>query len=189
MDIRLTTPLPIEALRQLHAGDSVLISGAIYTARDAAHERLVFMMERGETLPLPLSGQIIYYAGPTPAKPGNPVGALGPTTSGRMDAYAPKLIEAGLRGMIGKGKRNNAVRDAMTRYGAVYFGAIGGAGALLAKSVVSREVIAFAQLQSEAISKLEVVDFPCVVIMDVYGGDLYEAGPENYRDKIKQGPA
>ncbi len=184
---RLTTPLDMDAIKRLKAGDSVLISGTIYTARDAAHERLVSMMEKGEELPLPLCGQIIYYAGPTPARPGGPVGALGPTTSGRMDAYAPKLIEAGLKGMIGKGKRNNAVKQAMIKHGAAYFGAIGGAGALLAKSVVSREVIAFPELQSEAIAKLQIVDFPCIVIMDIYGNDLYETGPKKYLDKMQQG--
>jgi fumarate hydratase subunit beta len=180
MEIRLTTPLYKETLRKLKAGDSILLSGTIYTARDAAHERLSGMMFAGQPLPIPLEGQIIYYAGPTPARPGFPVGSLGPTTSGRMDAYAPKLIEAGLSGMIGKGKRSEAVKQAMNQHGAVYFGAIGGAGALLAQCVVSREVIAFPELQSEAIAKLTVVDFPCVVVMDTRGNDLYESGPKKY---------
>ncbi len=184
MEFRITTPLKSDTIKQLKAGDTVLISGTIYTARDAAHERLVQMMEQDQTLPLPLIGQIIYYAGPTPNRPGYPVGSLGPTTSGRMDAFTPKLIEAGLSGMIGKGKRSPGVRQAMMRYGAVYFGATGGAGALLAQSVTSREVIAFPELQSEAIAKLEVVDFPCVVIMDVYGNDLYELGPQAYMNEM-----
>ena len=183
---KLTTPLDENSLKELRAGDSVLISGTIYTARDAAHERLVALMQAGDELPLPLAGQIIYYAGPTPARPGSPVGALGPTTSGRMDAYAPMLIKAGLKGMIGKGKRNEAVKRAMTEHKAVYFGAIGGAGALLAKSVVSREVIAFAELQSEAISRLSVVDFPCVVVVDTYGNDLYETGPKAFLQEMEK---
>ncbi len=180
MDIRLTTPLDQQETRKLQAGDNVLISGVIYTARDAAHQRLIDMMERGETLPIPLCGQVIYYAGPTPNRPGRPVGALGPTTSGRMDVYTPKLIAVGLRGMIGKGKRNSAVLEAIQKHGAVYFAATGGAGALLAQCVLSREVVAFAELQSEALSKLVVQDFPCVVVMDTHGNDLYQLGPEEY---------
>jgi len=181
MDIRIETPLDVEAAKLLHAGDSVLISGVIYTARDAAHQLLAEMIRRGEKLPLPLRGQIIYYAGPTPNRPGLPVGSLGPTTSGRMDKYTPLLIQAGLTGMIGKGKRSRAVKQSMMRNGAVYFGAVGGAGALLAKSVLSRKVVAFPELQSEAVSELCVRDFPCFVLMDAYGGDLYKTGPTEYR--------
>lgn len=180
MAIQLTTPLDKDTLGDLRCGDDVRISGVIYTARDAAHERLVAGMEKGETPPIPLLGQVVYYAGPTPNRPGRPVGALGPTTSGRMDAFTPALIRAGLMGMIGKGKRNQSVKNAIQQYGAVYFGAMGGAGALLARCVKSREVVAFPELQSEALSKLVVVDFPCVVIIDARGNDLYEIGPQEY---------
>ena len=174
MKIHLTTPLTKEKVASLHAGDNVLISGEIYTARDAAHKRMIETLEAGGELPLAIQDQIIYYAGPTPAKPGEVIGSCGPTTSGRMDAYAPTLIRLGLTGMIGKGLRTQEVVDAMTERGAVYFGAIGGAGALIAKSVVAAEVVAYEDLGTEAIRKLTVKDFPAVVIIDQYGENLYQ---------------
>lgn len=174
MKIQLTTPLTKEKVASLHAGDNVLISGEIYTARDAAHKRMIETLEAGGELPIAIRDQVIYYAGPTPAKPGEVIGSCGPTTSGRMDAYAPTLIRLGLTGMIGKGLRTQEVVDAMTESGAVYFGAIGGAGALIAKSVVAAEVVAYEDLGTEAIRKLTVKDFPAVVIIDQYGENLYE---------------
>ncbi len=174
MKIELTTPLTHDVAKTLHAGESVLISGEIFTARDAAHKRMVEALERGETLPFELKDNIIYYAGPTPAKPGQVIGSCGPTTSGRMDAYAPKLLELGLTGMIGKGMRTKEVMDAMQRHGGVYFGAIGGAGALIAKSVIAAEVVAYEDLGTEAIRKLTVKDFPAIVIADAFGNNLYE---------------
>lgn len=178
--IRLTTPLKAEDVDKLRIGDRVLLDGVIYTARDAAHKRLIQLIEAGDPMPFELQGQVIYYVGPSPAKPGQPVGAAGPTTSYRMDAYAPTLIERGLKGMIGKGKRNQAVRDAMQQHTAVYFAAIGGAGALMAKSILSAEVIAYPELGPEAIRKLEVKNFPVIVANDAHGGDLYEEGAKAY---------
>lgn len=172
--IKLDTPLTREKTAGLHAGDSVLISGEIYTARDAAHKRMIETLESGGTLPFPIQDQIIYYAGPTPAKPGQVIGSCGPTTSGRMDAYAPKLIRLGLTGMIGKGLRSDEVAEAMQENGAVYFGAVGGAGALIAKSVTAAEVVAYEDLGTEAVRRLTVKDFPAVVIIDRYGENLYE---------------
>ncbi len=172
--IKLNTPLSKDMVLNLKAGDSVLISGEIYTARDAAHKRMIETLEGGEELPIDIREKVIYYAGPTPAKPGQVIGSCGPTTSGRMDAYAPKLIELGLTGMIGKGMRSIDVISAMEEYGAVYFGAIGGAGALIAKSVKKAEVVAYEDLGTEAIRKLTVKDFPAVVIIDAYGKNLYE---------------
>ena len=174
MKINLTTPLTKEKLSKLKIGDSVLISGEIYTARDAAHKRMIETLEKGEELPINIEDATIYYAGPTPAKPGQVIGSCGPTTSGRMDAYAPTLINLGLSGMIGKGLRSKEVVDAMQKNGAVYFGAIGGAGALIAKSVVSAEVVAYEDLGTEAIRKLTVKDFPAIVIIDAKGENLYE---------------
>lgn len=174
MMIELDTPLTREKTAGLHAGDSVLISGEIYTARDAAHKRMIETLESGGTLPFPIQDQIIYYAGPTPAKPGQVIGSCGPTTSGRMDAYAPKLIRLGLTGMIGKGLRSDEVAEAIRENGAVYFGAIGGAGALIAKSVTAAEVVAYEDLGTEAVRRLTVKDFPAVVIIDRYGENLYE---------------
>ncbi|MBR5153062.1 MAG: Fe-S-containing hydro-lyase [Clostridia bacterium] len=174
MKIQLTTPLTKETVKGLHAGDRVLISGEIYTARDAAHKRMIETLEQGKPLPLEIENQIIYYAGPTPAKPGTVIGSCGPTTSGRMDGYAPTLIRMGLTGMIGKGLRDEAVVSAMQECGAVYFGAIGGAGALIAESVVSAEVVAYEDLGTEAIRKLVVKDFPAIVVIDQYGNNLYE---------------
>lgn len=179
--MKLTTPLTEEQIAGLRAGDNVLISGTIYVARDAAHKRLVEALDKGEPLPFDLVGQIIYYMGPTPAKPGRPIGSAGPTTSYRMDAYAPRLMAAGLKGMIGKGERSPAVREAIQRYRCVYFGAIGGAGALLSKCITDAQVIAYEDLGPEALRKLTVVDFPAIVINDIYGGDAYEAGRALYR--------
>jgi fumarate hydratase subunit beta len=178
--VRLTTPLKNEDVAKLRIGDRVLLSGVIFTARDAAHKRLIQLIEAGEKLPFELQGQVIYYVGPSPPKPGRAVGAAGPTTSYRMDAYAPELIARGLKGMIGKGARNQAVKDAMRKHKAVYFAAIGGAGALMAKSILSAEVIAYAELGPEAIRRLEVKDFPVTVANDTHGGDLYEEGAKAY---------
>lgn len=179
--IRITTPLTEEAARKLKAGDSVLISGVIYSARDAAHKRMVEALERGEKLPVDLTNQIIYYLGPTPAKPGNPIGSAGPTTSGRMDAYAPKIIAQGLKGMIGKGSRSKEVVDAMKEHGAVYFAAVGGAAALISKCIKKYDVLAYADLGPEAIAALTVEDFPAIVVIDSEGNNFYEEGQKPYR--------
>lgn len=181
MELRLSTPFTRERVKDLKAGDNVLVSGIIYAARDAAHKRIIQLIEEGKELPFDLKDQIIYYVGPCPARPGEIIGSAGPTTSGRMDAYAPKLIELGLTGMIGKGARNDAVINAITRYGAVYFGAIGGAGAMIAKSITAEEVIAFPELGAEAVRKLTVKDFPVTVIIDSKGNNLYSTGREKYR--------
>lgn len=174
MDIKIDLPLTAEKVAMLHAGDTVKLSGVIYTARDAAHKRLIAAMDANEPLPVELKDQTIYFAGPCPAPPGKPIGSAGPTTSGRMDAYSPRLIrECGLRGMIGKGERNAAVIEAMTECGAIYFAATGGAGALIAKSIKSAEVIAFEDLGPEALRRLEVEDFPVIVAIDDKGGNLY----------------
>ncbi len=180
-NIRVTTPLSEETARKLKAGDSVLISGVIYTGRDAAHKRLVEALDRGEELPVDFTDQIIYYVGPSPAKPGNPIGSAGPTTSGRMDAYAPRLMDKGLRGMIGKGYRNADVVASMKKNGAVYFAATGGAAALIAKTIKSYEIVAYPDLLSEALAKLTVVDFPAIVVIDAAGGNFYEEGQKRYR--------
>lgn len=178
--IRLTTPLKSEDVEKLHIGDRVLLSGIIYTGRDAAHKRLVQLLHEGKALPFELQGQVIYYVGPSPPKPGKPVGAAGPTTSYRMDAYAPELIAKGLKGMIGKGARNQEVKDAMQGHKAVYFAAIGGAGALMAQSILSAEVIAYPELGPEAVRRLEVKDLPVIVANDAHGGDLYQEGAAAY---------
>jgi len=178
--IALTTPLTDEDVAKLSIGDRVLLSGTVYTARDAAHKRLVQLLHDGEPLPFDLQGQVVYYVGPSPPKPGRPIGAAGPTTSYRMDAYAPELMARGLKGMIGKGARNDAVKEAMGRYKTVYFAAIGGAGALMARSVLSAEVIAYPELGPEAVRRLEVKDLPLIVANDVRGGDLYEEGVKAY---------
>jgi fumarate hydratase subunit beta len=178
--IRLTTPLTNADVEKLKIGDRVILTGVIFTARDAAHKRLVQLLETGESLPFDLQGQVIYYVGPSPAKPGRPIGAAGPTTSYRMDAYAPELISRGLKGMIGKGARNQAVKDAMQQHKAVYFAAIGGAGALMAQSILAAEVIAYPELGPEAIRRLEVRDFPVIVVNDTHGGDLYVEGVKTY---------
>jgi fumarate hydratase subunit beta len=174
-------PLSNDTVDQLSAGDRVLISGIIYTARDAAHKRLVELIRENRPLPVDLVGQIIYYVGPTPPQPGMPIGAAGPTTSYRMDPYAPVLIEKGLKGMIGKGIRGDAVIEAMKRYRAVYFAATGGAGALISKTIKRADVVAYADLGTEAIRKLEVEEFPAIVVCDVHGNDLYREGRMKYR--------
>lgn len=181
MEKKITIPLLKEDIKKLRAGDSVLISGVIYTARDAAHARMAEAFKEGKDFPVDLKNQIIYYAGPCPAKPGDVIGSCGPTTAGRMDAYTPMLLDNGLAGMIGKGARNQAVVDAIKRNGCVYFGAIGGAGALIAQAVKSSEVVAYDDLGTEAIRKLVVEDFPVVVLMDCDGNDLYEKGKAEYR--------
>ncbi len=179
--IRIKTPLTDEVVERLKIGDKLLIQGVIYTGRDAAHKRLVELVNRGEGLPFDIRGQIIYYVGPTPAKPGNPIGSAGPTTSYRMDPYAPILIAKGLKGMIGKGSRGREVIDAMKKYRAVYFGATGGAGALISKRIKKSEVVAYEDLGPEAIRRIEVEDFPVIVVNDIYGNDLYEEGKKKYR--------
>ena len=179
--IRISTPMTDEGAESLKAGDNVLISGTLYTARDAAHKRLVELIREGKDLPMDIKGQIIYYVGPAPAKPGQAIGSAGPTTSYRMDPYAPILIEHGLKGMIGKGSRSQSVIDAMVKYKAVYFAAIGGAGALLAKSIKASEIVAYEDLGPEAIRKLTVEDFPAVVVNDTFGNDLFEQGVREYR--------
>jgi fumarate hydratase subunit beta len=178
--IKLTTPLTQEKVASLKAGDSCLISGVIYTARDAAHKRLCELVQQGKALPMDVKDAIIYFVGPTPAKPGQAVGSAGPTTSYRMDAYSPTLIREGLTGMIGKGKRGDEVVQAMKDHGAVYFGAIGGCGALLGKCVKKAEIVAYEDLGAEAIRRLEVEDFPAIVIIDSAGNNLYETGRANY---------
>jgi fumarate hydratase subunit beta len=179
--IRLLTPLTEKDIEKLHIGDKVLISGVIYTGRDAAHKRLFDLIEQGRQLPIDIKGQIIYFVGPSPAKPGQAIGSAGPTTSYRMDDFSPRLIELGLKGMIGKGSRAQTVLDAMKKYKAVYFGSTGGAGALLAKAIKKAEIVAYEDLGPEAIRRLEVVDFPVVVINDVRGNDLYVEGAKKYR--------
>lgn len=176
--IRLTTPLTREKAQSLRIGDRVLLSGTIYAARDAAHKRLVETLERGEALPVDLKNQIIYYVGPSPAKPGQAIGAAGPTTSGRMDRYSPRLLEQGLTGMIGKGNRSQAVLDAMKEHGAVYFAAIGGAGALLSRCIREYTVLAYPELGTEALAAMRVEDFPVIVVGDSEGGDFYVEGPK-----------
>jgi fumarate hydratase subunit beta len=178
--IRLDTPLKNEDLEPLRIGQKVLLNGTIYTGRDAAHKRVADLIQQGEPLPFDLAGQVIYYVGPSPARPGRPIGSAGPTTSYRMDVYAPKLIELGLKGMIGKGKRSSDVIAAMQKYKAVYLGATGGAGALLARAIVESEIVAYDDLGPEAIRRLRVVDFPVVVVNDVLGQDLYEEGIRKY---------
>ena len=177
----LVTPLSKEDIRTLHAGDLVRISGTIYAARDAAHKRMTEALEKGEKLPFDLSGQLIYYVGPTPAKPGKPIGSAGPTTSGRMDAYTPQLLELGLAGMIGKGNRSSAVMDALRKNVCVYFAATGGAGALLSRCIKSYTVLAWPELGPEALAAMEVEDFPVTVVADCYGTDLYEEGKKPYQ--------
>jgi len=179
--IRLKTPLTERDVERLKIGDRVLINGTIYTGRDAAHKRLFDLLRQGKDLPFDIRGQVIYYVGPAPAKPGQAFGSAGPTTSYRMDAYSPPLMERGLKGMIGKGMRSETVREAMKKYKAVYFAATGGAGALLAKRVKKAEVVTYEDLGPEAIRKLEVEDFPVIVVNDVRGNDLYVEGMRKYK--------
>ena len=177
----ISAPFTDETIRSLHAGGMVYISGTIYTARDAAHKRLCEMLDAGEPMPFDFEGQAVYYAGPCPAKPGQPIGSVGPTTGGRMDAYSPRLIQQGLRVMIGKGSRSEEVIDALKEHTGVYFAAIGGAAALMAKAVKEAEVIAFDELGTEAIRRLRVEELPVIVAIDHEGNDMYKLGVEKYR--------
>ncbi|MBO7363924.1 MAG: Fe-S-containing hydro-lyase [Lachnospiraceae bacterium] len=181
MNHRITVPASPEALASLRAGDTVLLSGTVYTARDAAHKRMTEALEKGEALPFPMKDSAVYYAGPTPEKPGQVIGSCGPTTSGRMDAYTPALLDLGQTVMIGKGSRNREVKDAIVRNGAVYFAAPGGAGAVIASCIRAAEVIAYEDLGCEAVRKLTVDSMPLVVAIDSLGNDLYEQGPDAYR--------
>jgi fumarate hydratase subunit beta len=181
MDKHITAPITSEVARTLHSGDYVYITGTIYTARDAAHKRMAEALASGEKLPIDVKNNIIYYMGPSPAREGRPIGSAGPTTASRMDKYAPDLLDLGLTGMIGKGKRSAAVIDAIKRNGAVYFAAVGGAGAILSQRIKSSEVIAYDDLGTEAIRKLEVEDFPVIVVIDSDGNNLYETAIEEYR--------
>lgn len=178
--MKITLPLDEKTARSLKAGDRVYLTGTVYTARDAAHKRMFESLGRGEPLPFDPVDATVYYVGPTPAKPGQIIGSAGPTTSGRMDAYAPAMMAAGVRGMIGKGYRNEAVMDAIKQYGCVYFGTIGGAGAVLSQCVEYSELIAYGDLGAEAVRKLSVKDLPVFVIVDSEGNNLYESGPEGY---------
>ncbi len=181
---RLHTPLSEEDIAGLRAGDQVLLTGVLFTGRDAAHKRFAEALDRGDPLPVDLAGQVLYYVGPSPARPGTPIGAAGPTTGGRMDSYTPRLLALGLKATIGKGKRSVEVREALRRHNAVYFGAIGGLGALLARQIKRAEVVAYADLGAEAVYRLEVEDFPVVVLDDTQGGDLYEAAPGEWASEL-----
>ena len=180
MEKHITTPLTDEKVRDLHAGDYVYLSGTVYTARDAAHKRMYEAMQRGEEIPIDLNNNIIYYLGPSPAREGRPIGSAGPTTASRMDKYAPQLLDLGLGALIGKGKRKQAVIDAIVRNGSVYFAAVGGAGALLSKCITSSEVVAYDDLGTEAIRKLTVENFPVIVVIDKDGNNLYETAIKDY---------
>jgi fumarate hydratase subunit beta len=179
--INIASPIEIEVLEKLTAGTKVLISGVVYTARDAAHQRLIQVLEKGGRLPFDLKGQTLYYLGPSPAPPGQVIGAAGPTTSSRMDKYTPRLLAAGIRAMMGKGNRSPEVREAIKKHKAVYFVTIGGAGALLSKAIKKAEVIAYDELGAEAIRRLEVKDFPAIVANDIHGGDLFEQERAKYQ--------
>jgi fumarate hydratase subunit beta len=181
MDKHITAPITSEVARTLHSGDYVYITGTIYTARDAAHKRMAEALASGEALPIDVKNNVIYYMGPSPAREGRPIGSAGPTTASRMDKYAPDLLDLGLTGMIGKGKRSDEVIDAIKRNGAVYFAAVGGAGAILSQRIKASEVIAYDDLGTEAIRKLEVEDFPVIVVIDSDGNNLYEIAIEEYR--------
>ena len=183
MDQYIKAPLLKEDISKLKAGDYVYITGTIYTARDAAHKRMYEALQKGESLPIEMKNNVIYYMGPSPAREGRPIGSAGPTTSSRMDKYAPALLDLGLSGMIGKGKRNAQVKDAIVRNEAVYFAAVGGAGALLSKAITSSEVVAYDDLGTEAIRKLTVKDFPAIVVMDKDGNDLYQTAVQAYCEK------
>ncbi len=182
MDLHINAPISDEDAKQLRAGDYVYISGTIYTARDAAHKRMDEALKKGEPLPISLEHNIIYYMGPSPAREGRPIGSAGPTTASRMDKYAPKLLDLGLKGMIGKGKRSEEVKDAIIRNQAVYFAAVGGAGALLSKAIIESEVVAYDDLGTEAIRKLTVKDFPAIVVMDCKGNNLYVTAIEQFQE-------
>jgi fumarate hydratase subunit beta len=179
---KVSLPLTEDTLAELLAGDNVLLSGVLYVARDAAHKKMVEALDQGKPLPFDIRGQTIYYMGPSPARPGQIIGSAGPTTSRRLDSYSSRLIAEGLKGMIGKGSRSPAVRDAMKKHRAVYMAAIGGTGALISKSITRSEIIAYEELGPEAILRLEVTDFPATVINDIRGGDLYEEGRARYRN-------
>lgn len=180
MDRHIVAPLKKEDIESLKSSDYVYITGTIYVARDAAHKRMDDLLKEGKDLPIELKDNVIYYMGPSPAREGRPIGSAGPTTASRMDKYAPKLLDLGLKGMIGKGKRTKEVMDAIVRNGCVYFAAVGGAGAILSKAIVKSEVVAYEDLGAEAIRKLEVVDFPCIVIIDKDGNNLYETAIKEY---------
>ena len=180
MDRHITAPINKETARSLHAGDYVYITGTMYTARDAAHKRLFELIEKGENLPVDIKGEIIYYVGPAPAKPGYAVGPAGPTSSYRMDKYAPALLDLGLKGMVGKGARNKKVIDAIVRNGCVYFAAIGGAAALIAKSIKKEEMLCYEDLGTEAVRRYTVEDFPCIVAINSKGNNVYETEPKKY---------
>ncbi len=183
MNYKLTMPLTKEAAGKLQAGDTVSITGTIYTARDAAHQRMTEALDRGEELPIPLEGTVLYYMGPSPARDGRPIGSAGPTTASRMDKYTPRLLDLGLAGMIAKGKRSQAVKDSIVKNGAVYFAAVGGAGALLSQRIKKAEVVAYEDLGAEAIRRLEVEDFPAIVVVDCRGNDLYQMVMEKAEEK------
>lgn len=185
MDKKITLPLTIDKVKDLKAGDSVLLSGVMYTGRDAAHKRLIELLDNNKELPINVEDEVIYYVGPSPAKPGQVIGSAGPTTSYRMDPYAPRLLDLGLRGMIGKGARNEEVIEAIKRNKGVYFGAIGGAAALIGKSIIKSEIVAYEDLGAEAIRRIEVKDMPLVVIIDSEGNNLYEIGKEEYLNMCK----
>jgi len=184
MQKKITSPFNDKTIADLKAGDQVLISGVMYVGRDAAHKRLVETMNKGEKMPFDVKGQVIYYMGPSPTKPGNVIGSSGPTTSGRMDAYTPRMLEAGLKGMVGKGLRTKDVKDSIKKYKAVYLASVGGAAALIAKRIVKSEIIAYEELGPEALLRIEVKDFPAIVINDMYGGDLYVEGRKEYERKV-----
>lgn len=183
MERYITAPITKETAKSLHAGDYVYVTGTIYTARDAAHKRMDEALDRGEELPIDIKDQAIYYMGPSPAREGRPIGSAGPTTASRMDKYAPRLLDLGLKGMIGKGKRSQTVKEAIIRNKAVYFAAVGGAGALLSKSILSSEVVAYDDLGTEAIRRLEVKDFPVIVVIDSEGNNLYETAIEEFKQE------
>ena len=184
MEKQIQAPLLEEEIRDLRAGDYVYITGTLYTARDAAHKRMQEALDRGEDLPFDIRGQVIYYMGPSPAREGRPIGSAGPTTASRMDKYAPRLLDLGLKGMVGKGKRTREVLDAVVRNKAVYFAAVGGAGALLSKRILKSEVIAYEDLGTEAIRKLSVENFPVIVVVDRFGNNLYETAIGEYRTDV-----
>lgn len=182
MEKHITVPFDKDTVKELKAGDYVYLTGIIYTARDAAHKRMYEALRKGETLPFDIEGNVIYYMGPSPAREGRPIGSAGPTTASRMDKYTPALLDLGMRGMIGKGRRTEAVRESMIKNQAVYFAAVGGAGALLSRSITQAEVIAYEDLGTEAIRKLEVKDFPVIVVMDCEGNNLYDMAIEQYKE-------
>lgn len=182
MERHINVPFDADIVKELKAGDYVYLTGTIYTARDAAHKRMYEALQNGETLPFDIEGNVIYYMGPSPAREGRPIGSAGPTTASRMDKYTPALLELGMRGMIGKGRRTEAVCESMMKNQAVYFAAVGGAGALLSKSILQAEVIAYEDLGTEAIRKLEIKDFPVIVVMDCEGNNLYDMAIEQYKE-------